>query len=148
MSKVTDTANAVIEIIAENNGNPVMSGDMYQGLMDRVGTWKYLHDAAAHLRESGILLVAEKHRQHSNWRIIDPDTESTDVVHKWDQRMIQEGFTEVVREAQALGLATHIPAFRKARNVAVARAVTTGAELGHDAATVLAMCEPVASTSP
>lgn len=143
MSKVTETANAIIAILGENDGHPVLSAAMYDGLMARVGTAKYLNEAAAHLRESGIMLVAEKHRQYSNWRIIDPATESTETVAKWHKRVGQEALTEMVREAQSLTLASHVPAFRKARNTAVTRAVQVGVELGYDPGEIIAMCEPV-----
>jgi hypothetical protein len=147
VTKISDTAAAMLAIIGEHDGHPVMSADMYQGLIDRVGTAKYMPEAAAHLREHGVLLVAEKARQHSNWRVLDPDIESSDSIAKWEERVRRESLTEVIREAQALAPASHIAPIRQSRNRVVANAVTLGADLGMDAATVLAMCEPLDATA-
>jgi hypothetical protein len=146
VTKISDTAAAMLAIIGEHDGQPVLSADMYQGLIDRVGTAKYMPDAAAHLREHGVMLVAEKARQNSNWRVVDPDTEPAAALNRWEDRVRRESLTEIVREAQALAPASHITAIRQSRNRVVANAVTLGADLGMDAQTVLTMCEPIQAT--
>lgn len=142
MSLTNRTATAMLEVIGENGGEPVLSADMERELVARVGTSKYLHEAAAHLREHGVLLVAQKARQHSNWRVIDPAVDDTSYVEKWNERVRRESLSEMAHEAQAMASSAGNPGIRRSRDRVVANAITLGADLGMSAPEVLAMCEP------
>jgi len=147
VTRATDTALAMIEVIGEWDGQPVPAYAMRIELRDRVGTASYLHDGARWLREQGVLLVATKARHMSTWRVVDAESDGAAAVAKWEERVRSESLSQMTREAQALARSSHVAAIRTSRNRVVANAINLGADLGMDAASVLAMCEPSAEVA-
>lgn len=138
MSRITDTASAMEACVTAASGGEVPSRVMAHYVDSHGGDSRYLPQAAKHLRDHGVLLVARKAQHKSTWCLADNPTQ----VMKWTDRMQREHLSEKVSEARALALSPN-PAMASQRIVVVAEAVGYGAMLGIPAGEIVVMCEPL-----
>ena len=70
MSRVVDTATAVLAVLAEHDPDPVLSADMRSGVTTYGGYPNYIPEAVRHLRRQGTMVAATKARHLSTYRLL------------------------------------------------------------------------------
>jgi hypothetical protein len=124
----------MLSVLAGANGRPVPTQDMADQVSLYGGDAGYIHDAAKHLRDRGVLVVSVKARHLSTWTLA---TEA-EQIEFWENRVRKENFSELVSQARALS-----SVIRSTRNRVVSNAIALGVDMGLSAAEVLTQCEPV-----